>query len=160
MENNLFRAIINNKYKGDERQVEIRNKVYAGGFIGLCLGLMIYFYVKSILSEFRLPNLSFSLFEQITFLIGLCCTVMTFILCKKGAFYGYSNGLLIIGSTILVPFGIADITHLTIFEFYNIPAYCSELQFQILNISVNAALPVALIFILLFLMNRLYVHSR
>ena len=57
MKENLFRAIIDNNYKGDERQIGIRNKVYVWGFIGLCLGLLIYLYIDNIISavsEFHL----------------------------------------------------------------------------------------------------------
>ncbi len=163
MKENLFRAIIDNNYKGDERQIGIRNKVYVWGFIGLCLGLLIYLYIDNIISavsEFHLSDLPFSLFEQITFLISLCCTIMVFVLCKKGAFFGYSNGLLIVGSIVLFPLGITDITHLITFEIFNIPAYCSDLQFQILNIAINAVLPVTLIVIMFFLLNRIYIHNR
>ena len=141
----------------------IRNKVYVWGFIVLCLVLLIYLYIDNIISavsEFHLSDLPFSLFEQITFLISLCCTIMVFVLCKKGAFFGYSNGLLIVGSIVLFPLGITDITHLITFEIFNIPAYCSDLQFQILNIAINAVLPVTLIIIMFFLLNRIYIHNR
>ena len=159
MRENLFKAIMDNKYKGDERQIKIRNSVFSKGFIGLCMSLILYSIAESVFNNFggiQFNELLLPLSNPIVFIIGLCCLVMTFILCKKGAFFGYSNAVLVAGFFLLVPFGLIGITHHFFWNVFELPSFCNDWQFSILNISSNIILPLFVVLAQYFFLNMLY----
>ena len=159
MKNSLYKAMMDNKYKGDERQIKIRNSVFSKGFIGLCIALMLYSSAESIIymrTEIHLNTSMFPLSNPIFLIIGLCCFVMTFVLCKKGAFFGYSNGVLIVGCFSLVPFGLTSVIHYLLWDVFVLPSFCNDWQFGVLNTAVNLILPLAVVLAEYFSLNMLY----